>query len=153
MTLKINWEVSTSCPPRRSWHQQLETHWWSYWKNLYVSILLFLLSWVAYIVVLYSCFLKYSLLKRLLYVSNLDHNHVAVSSSITLYIISSARDSWIVLVTFKSIFSQFLFNVPAGFADFSYKVLWRSYCTSNAFTFFVINWSFFNWTSQPQNLS
>jgi len=94
---------------------------------------------------LYSYFLRYSLLERLFIiynVSNLDQNPVAVYSSITLYITSSARHSWIVLAAFRSIFSQSSFDVPAGFADLPYKVLWRSCCTNNAFTFFCHNLKF-----------
>ena len=57
----------------------------------------------------HSCFLRYSLLERffVIYnVSNLNHNFVSISSSITLYIISSARQSWIVLAAFKFICSH-----------------------------------------------
>ena len=73
----------------------------------------------------YSYFLRYSLLERLFViynVSNLDHNLIAVSSFITLYITSSARHSWIMLVPFRSISSQSSFDVTASFADLSCKV-------------------------------
>ena len=56
-------------------------------------------------------------------VSNLDHNHVAVFSSIMLYITSSARHNWIVFAAFRSIFSQSLSDVPADFDDLPCKVL------------------------------
>jgi len=87
----------------------------------------------------YSCFLRYSLLERLFViynVSNLKHNLVTVSSSITLYSTSSARHSWIVLAAFRFISSQSSFDVLVGFTNLLCTVLWRSYCTNNAFTLF-----------------
>ena len=69
---------------------------------------------------IYSCFLRYSLLEKffIIYnVSSLDHNPVAIFSSITLYIILSVRYSWIVLAVFRSISSQSLSDVPASFND------------------------------------
>ena len=87
----------------------------------------------------YSCFLRYSLLERLFIiynVSNIDHNLVVISSSITLYITSPTKHSWIVIAAFRSIFSQSSFDIPIGFPDLPCKVLWWPYCTSYAFTLF-----------------
>ena len=105
----------------------------------------------------YSYFLRYSLLERLFVinnVSNLDHELIVISSSIILYVTSSARYSWIVFAAFRSISSWFSFDVPAGFADLPCKVLWRPYCTSNAFTLICHKPKFpLYWTSQPRTLS
>ena len=146
MTLKANWEVSTPYPPRRSWHQQVEARWWTCWRSLDALTLSFR-SCVAHIIVV-----RYSLLEKLFIIyniSNLDHNSVAIFSSITLYITSSAKHSWIILATFKSISFQSLFDVSTGFANFSCKILWRPYCTSNAFTLFCHKAKF----SLPLNFS
>ena len=89
--------------------------------------------------ILYSYFLRYNLLERFLViynVSNFDHNPVTISSSITLYIISSVRHNWIVLTAFRSISSQSISDVHVGFDGLPCKVLWRSCCTSNTFTLF-----------------
>jgi len=75
----------------------------------------------------YSYLLRYSLLERLFViynVSNLDNKLVAVSSSITLYIISSARHNWIILAAFRSIspiphlmYLQIMLTFPARFCE------------------------------------
>ena len=100
----------------------------------------------------YSCFFRYSLLEKLFVIyniPNLDHNRVVISSSITLYITSSARHSWIVLVAFRFISSQSSFDVSIGFDDLFCKVLWRPCCTSNVFTLFCYKLKF----PLPLNLS
>jgi len=78
----------------------------------------------------YNCFWLFVIYN----VSNLDHKLVVISSSITLYMSSSVRHNWIMLVVFRSNYSQSSFDMPAAFADFSCKVLWRLCCTNNAFT-------------------
>ena len=74
-----------------------------------------------------SCFLRYNLLERLFViynVSNLDPNHVAVSSSIMLYIISSARHSWIVFAALdpsplnsRLTYLKVLLNFPTRYCE------------------------------------
>ena len=74
----------------------------------------------------YNYFWRYSLLEKffIIYnVSNLGHNSVAVSLSITLNVTSSARHIWIVLAAFRSISTQSTFDVPASFDDLPCKVL------------------------------
>jgi len=87
----------------------------------------------------YSCFLRYNLLKMIFVicnVSNIEHKPIVVSSSIMLYMTSSARHNWIILVTFRPISSQSSSDILAGFIDFPCKVLLRPCYTSNAFILF-----------------
>ena len=117
-----------------SWHQQLEARWWFYWRSLNASTLLSLRYYVAHIVVSWdiACwrgFLSYTIFLTL----TITRNYF---SSITLYITSSTRHSWIMLAAFNSISSQYLFDIPAGFDDLLCKVLWIPYCTNNNFTLF-----------------
>ena len=94
----------------------------------------------------YSYFLRYSLLEKLfaIYnVSNLDHNPVTVSSSITLYIILSAGHSWIVLAAFRSISSQSSFDVPAGVLTYPARSCEDLVASATPSPSFVISRSFF----------
>ena len=66
MTLEENWEVLTPCPPRRSWHQQLKALMTLLKKFRYSSTAV-----PSFMRSPYSCFLRYSLLKRLFVIYNI----------------------------------------------------------------------------------
>ena len=134
MTLEARWEVLTPCPSRQSSHQQPITR-----DDLVEEFRCSNTAVHSFMHTSYSCFFKYSLLERLFVmynISNFDHKSVAVSSSITLYMTLYARHNWIMLVTFRSNFSQSSSDMSAGFTNFPCRVLWRPCCTNNAFTLF-----------------